>query len=567
MQNMGEWSFRQFAALLSELETGLYTGKLVCQAGSQHCELYLKGGLLVHASSEDSTGEDAVYDLLGWSNGTLRLEPGKRAPERSLDDNELALLHETIQLFQSKGKFDMTISPESAVGQPDLLGERVAMAKMNTPKAAVLQMAQTIATALENKAGTTVEEKSSRVVSYLADDIEGQLNQSINMNSFAGNGPMEKSPVTNFPSLPAQWQPSSSGTPIKPGQVSYIGKNIEVMSENLFRHCLPPGRQAEPVLQLNGFQLSEFLGRIIAERPNSYVVINSIDTRGIHEGLLIIEEGKLQAARYAKDNFILKAQSAFVQLENVARNAASEVTVFESEAKVLNSYRVLIGGKYLLSGARAQNLNLNALVREQINQKNTVALRFYSKNAMALYMICQGEVLGTYHLRDKRMVAGGNLAAFVQQPGIRLDVLEVAAAEQISLSPGVPEPLSSDQAALLTDTASCILQFLSTLSGSQKVLAATKRILAEALIFHPCLQRLTVGLYGNKVELSWMLSSKENAPSKAKAEAGFNFLLEALLKEHSDLLGQDTLQHLVRKTLQDHQLDLKKGNLSLACLT
>jgi hypothetical protein len=316
-------------------------------------------------------------------------------------------------------------------------------------------------------------------------------------------------------------------------------------------------------MQLNGFNLAEFLTSRFALTPNFYLLINSIDTKGIHEGLVIVEEGRVQAVRYAKDNIILKAQSAFSQLENVTVKAASEVTLFEADIKMLECYRALIGSNYLFNGARAHNLNLRALVKEQVLQKQTAALRFYKQQYMEVYLIWQGEMLGTFHLRDRWLEAGGDLTILMQQPGIRLDVVNAAPTEQIVLK--VPPPkLTKTQATLLVATTRAVLEFLSTLSGPQKVLVSTRKVLEEVVQFYPCLKTLNVNPKDKlRLEVSWPNTEEV---LKENAQSAFNFLLETLLNEHTDLLGKETVFQLATKALQNEQSELKKERLSLKFL-
>src|SRR5512136_2878473 len=46
--------------------------------------LYLDQGQIVHAESQGQTGEEVVYQVLAWGDGTFAVEPGQTSPERTV---------------------------------------------------------------------------------------------------------------------------------------------------------------------------------------------------------------------------------------------------------------------------------------------------------------------------------------------------------------------------------------------------------------------------------------------------------------------------------------------------
>ncbi len=48
--------------------------------------IYISDGAVVHAQYRDETGEEALKELLGWTDGEFEVEPGVQAPEHSLDE-------------------------------------------------------------------------------------------------------------------------------------------------------------------------------------------------------------------------------------------------------------------------------------------------------------------------------------------------------------------------------------------------------------------------------------------------------------------------------------------------
>jgi len=54
-------------------------------------------GAIVHAAVGDLTGEEAVYELLSWDDGTFVVRQGEAAPRKSISSNWNSLLLEGIR--------------------------------------------------------------------------------------------------------------------------------------------------------------------------------------------------------------------------------------------------------------------------------------------------------------------------------------------------------------------------------------------------------------------------------------------------------------------------------------
>ncbi len=109
MSKLEQYRFRQLTWVLDKLKTGQLTGRLICQSGLRQYELYFINGVIVHAVGEGQTGDEVLYGLLNWTDGTLTIEEGPRTSEYSLDRNQLGLFHETIKILQSRGLFDYDV--------------------------------------------------------------------------------------------------------------------------------------------------------------------------------------------------------------------------------------------------------------------------------------------------------------------------------------------------------------------------------------------------------------------------------------------------------------------------
>lgn len=73
------------------------TGVLNLQRGKEKGEIYVIKGTLAHAICKDGVGEEAVFVMLTWSDGTFNFTPNVTSEEKTIEKNTLALLEEKIK--------------------------------------------------------------------------------------------------------------------------------------------------------------------------------------------------------------------------------------------------------------------------------------------------------------------------------------------------------------------------------------------------------------------------------------------------------------------------------------
>ncbi|MCX6070201.1 MAG: DUF4388 domain-containing protein [Chloroflexi bacterium] len=59
--------------------------------------LFLDQGQIVHAESQGESGEEVVYKVLAWGDGSFSVEPGQTTPERTVQRSYAGLLLEGIR--------------------------------------------------------------------------------------------------------------------------------------------------------------------------------------------------------------------------------------------------------------------------------------------------------------------------------------------------------------------------------------------------------------------------------------------------------------------------------------
>jgi hypothetical protein len=76
------------------------TGVLNLQRGKEKGEIYVIKGALVHAICKDGVGEEAVFVMLTWADGTFNFTPNVMNEEKTIEKNTLALLEEKIKQLE-----------------------------------------------------------------------------------------------------------------------------------------------------------------------------------------------------------------------------------------------------------------------------------------------------------------------------------------------------------------------------------------------------------------------------------------------------------------------------------
>ncbi len=70
---------------------------LTVHQGSEEAHIYFDEGEIVHASLEDSEGEEAIYRILSWQEGDFNMESGVAPPKQTIEIPWSALLMDGLQ--------------------------------------------------------------------------------------------------------------------------------------------------------------------------------------------------------------------------------------------------------------------------------------------------------------------------------------------------------------------------------------------------------------------------------------------------------------------------------------
>jgi predicted regulator of Ras-like GTPase activity (Roadblock/LC7/MglB family) len=70
------------------------TARLSLKSDHQQATVYFDSGEIVHAVSGSLEGEEVIYHILEWDNGTFQLDAGKKPPRTTIDQGWTSLLLE-----------------------------------------------------------------------------------------------------------------------------------------------------------------------------------------------------------------------------------------------------------------------------------------------------------------------------------------------------------------------------------------------------------------------------------------------------------------------------------------
>jgi predicted regulator of Ras-like GTPase activity (Roadblock/LC7/MglB family) len=89
--------------------------RLSIESGGRQAHVFFDSGHVVHAVRGDIQGEDAVYEILGWSEGRFFLEPEVTSPARTIDRSYAGLLLEGARRLDEVGRASAPVGapPES----------------------------------------------------------------------------------------------------------------------------------------------------------------------------------------------------------------------------------------------------------------------------------------------------------------------------------------------------------------------------------------------------------------------------------------------------------------------
>jgi predicted regulator of Ras-like GTPase activity (Roadblock/LC7/MglB family) len=80
------------------------TARLTLEGPGGSARLYIAGGQVMHAEMGEADGEDVVFQLIEWQDGSFQLEPDVAAPRQTIQRTVTGLLLEGARLADEKNR-------------------------------------------------------------------------------------------------------------------------------------------------------------------------------------------------------------------------------------------------------------------------------------------------------------------------------------------------------------------------------------------------------------------------------------------------------------------------------
>lgn len=110
----GDLSNMQLPTLLQSISMSKMTGKLRLDDNGQQAVVYFNDGNPVHAATAESTGDQAIVEMITWEEGTFQFFPNEQTNESSVKRRVDSILMEGVTLLdQNKFVKEQGVKPQS----------------------------------------------------------------------------------------------------------------------------------------------------------------------------------------------------------------------------------------------------------------------------------------------------------------------------------------------------------------------------------------------------------------------------------------------------------------------
>lgn len=181
------------------------TARVLLKNGRERGELFFKNGNVVHASVDDQTGEEAVYQLMNWEQGTFDLVPDLDPPTITITRTWTSLLLEAARLAdetapEREKQKEAERTAGLSRGEDERFVEIIQEFAVATPQQLVEQLSGKIEghrlTCLTRIRGGSLYWYSSREVEL--EELVEQVNQFVKMVAAAATRLRAGNPIDNL---------------------------------------------------------------------------------------------------------------------------------------------------------------------------------------------------------------------------------------------------------------------------------------------------------------------------------------------------------------------------------
>lgn len=100
----GRLSEMNLIDLLQSLELGQKTCLLMLTRGGENCRMFFSEGQIRHAELGSLVGDEAVYRVAGWSDGSFEIDFNSRSDQQTTKHSTQGLLMEALRLLDEQNR-------------------------------------------------------------------------------------------------------------------------------------------------------------------------------------------------------------------------------------------------------------------------------------------------------------------------------------------------------------------------------------------------------------------------------------------------------------------------------
>jgi GGDEF domain-containing protein len=116
----GDLAHVQMPTLLQSILMAKMTGLLKIESDNRIADVYFVDGVPVHGAATDTVGEESIFELLTWKEGTFNFKPNSTTDARTIKQNLDALLLQGMQLIDNAAYLrNLGLRPEAHVVMKD----------------------------------------------------------------------------------------------------------------------------------------------------------------------------------------------------------------------------------------------------------------------------------------------------------------------------------------------------------------------------------------------------------------------------------------------------------------
>jgi CheY-like chemotaxis protein len=114
----GRLSEMNIIDLLQSLELGQKTCGLTVTQDVETCRMFFAEGQISHAESGSVQGDQAVYGVVGWADGSFQIDFNARSEKRTTTQSTQGLLMEALRLLDEQNRGPSEAPSEASSGTP-----------------------------------------------------------------------------------------------------------------------------------------------------------------------------------------------------------------------------------------------------------------------------------------------------------------------------------------------------------------------------------------------------------------------------------------------------------------